>query len=865
MKRRVLICFTICASFGSAYTFAQQVSKYNNHEVFQPLFYPYSQSVFRTNSGVPGEQYWQNQADYKIDVILDTVRHTVSGTVVITYTNNSPNALAFLWLQLDQNIYKTNSRGASAAPIIGGRFSNRSTTNGFEIYSINIVDESGESKANYLVDDTRMQLRLKRNLSSKSKIKIKIGYAFTVPEYGTDRMGRMKTKNGWIYQIAQWYPRMCVYDDIEGWNTLPYLGAGEFYLEYGNIDFTISAPADLIIAGAGELQNAAQVLNTTIQSRLEKAKKSDRTVVIRDLSEITNSVKSGVRQNLSWHFSCKNTRDVSWAASKAFIWDAARVILPSGRNVLAQSFYPEESSGEGGWKRSTEFVKGCIEIYSRQWGEYIYPVASNVAGNVNGIEYPSIVFCSYGSRGRALWNVINHEFGHNWFPMMVGSNERKYAWMDEGFNTFINGGATEIFNNGEFYRRTDIQRSAPSVFGNNAEAIITPPDILQNSNLGTIAYTKPALGLQILRNRILGHERFDYAFKNYIKTWMFRHPTPWDFFHYVDNASGEDLSWFWKEWFFTTWKLDQSVSDVKYVDNDPKKGALITLQNLEEMALPVEISLLQESGKTDTLSLPGEIWHKGNSWTIKHNSESKIAKIILNPSHELPDINPDNNVWVESESRKVPSNLDPKDVLNNYLLNIGGIDRIKTMEKINIISVGDAQGMEIDLNIKQVFPNKYQQEIFIPSLNSTPSKIYIDGDSVIVYSMSRRISLTQNEKDRLRENLSLFPEVTFLEKSYKVNLSPSLDVVDGNLAYKITFYTPAGSTIEAYYDSSTGFKVKQITEAPNTPTLTEEFNNYKKLSNGIWIPFYRTTETNSQITEFEIKQVKINGDVSEND
>jgi hypothetical protein len=348
---------------------------------------------------------------------------------------------------------------------------------------------------------------------------------------------------------------------------------------------------------------------------------------------------------LTWHFRCNQTRDVAWAASRAFIWDAARIDLPDGRKALAQSVYPSESAGQKAWDRSTEFVKGCIELYSKQWYPYTYPVATNVAGTVGGMEYPGIVFCSSMEKDAGLWDVTNHEFGHNWFPMIVGSNERKYAWMDEGFNTFINAVDTRIFNKGEFYHKGDAWREAAYLFGEKSEAIMTLPDVLLSANLGNEAYNRPGLALDLLRRYVLGEKRFDEAFRTYIRRWAFKHPGPWDFFRTMENVAGEDLGWFWRGWILNNWKLDQGVVGVRYKEDDPSRGAIITIENREEMVMPVFLAIQQVNGVTDTLTLPVEIWQKGGTKAFAYPSVSRIRSIVIDPKHDYPDINPANNTW----------------------------------------------------------------------------------------------------------------------------------------------------------------------------------------------------------------------------
>ena len=539
MKNASLLILFILISGKPVFSQTDSGSHYDQHQAFDPLFYPSSGNAYRSAGGQPGPAYWQNKVDYNILASLDTSEHVIKGSVLITYKNNSPDAMKFLWLQLDQNIYREDSRAEASTPIGDGRNANQSYTKGDELKSVEVIMNGVTTKAKFIVTDTRMQVWLPKILPAKSgNVQLKINYSFSVPQYGTDRMGRINTKNGWIYEIAQWYPRMCVYDDIEGWNTLPYLGAGEFYLEYGNIDFTIIAPANLIIVGSGQLQNPSEVLTPNVRNRLEQAKNSDKTVTVIGADELGGTAYYPSKSSLTWHFICSNTRDVAWAASKAFIWDAARINLPGGKKALAQSVYPVESATDSGWKRSTEFVKGAIELYSNEWYGFPYPSATNVAGNVDGMEYPGIVFCSYRSEAGGLWDVTNHEFGHTWFPMIVGSNERKYPWMDEGFNTFINGVDTKVFNHGEFYQKNDVQKLAPYMFKKDADDIMTIPEVTQPEFLGIAAYEKPSDGLHILRNYILGKERFDSAFRIYIDRWAFKHPTPWDFFRTMENVSG---------------------------------------------------------------------------------------------------------------------------------------------------------------------------------------------------------------------------------------------------------------------------------------------------------------------------------------
>ena len=641
-----LLALLVCSASLSL----QAQSNYDHRETFHPQFYPYPGNEMRSASGEPGPRYWQNRADYSIQCRLDTATHSITGELIVTYTNNSNDALRFVWLQLDQNIYKIDSRASATTTEAGGRWANGGFTDGYQISGLQIESMGAWSApSQQSITDTRMQVWLKSPLAKGEKLRLKMSYQFAIPEYGTDRMGRLLTKNGWVYEIAQWFPRMCVYDDLQGWNTMPYLGAGEFYLEYGDIDFSITAPANIIVVGSGELLNPKECYTVTQQKRWEQAAASNTTVTIRSAAEVKETTSRPAAANLTWKFKISNARDAAWAASKAFIIDAAKIDLPSGKKSLAISAYPEESIGKNGWQRSTEMVKGSIEYYSKKWFEYPYPAATNVAGIVGGMEYPGIVFCSSKSMGEELWGVTDHEFGHTWFPMIVGSNERKYAWMDEGFNTFINDLSTEAFNNGEFKPTFFPEPSAPFMvkmtFGDKSDGLYNIPDVIQQNNLGVTAYLKPGQMLAQLRDQVLGAERFDMAFKEYIRRWAFKHPSPWDFFHTIENVSGEELGWFWRGWVLNNWKLDVAVRDVRYKKGDITNGIEVTIENLEKMVMPVKVKVIETNGTEHVLSLPVEIWQRGAKWTFDVPTTSEIKQVSVDPEKKLPDFDRANNTW----------------------------------------------------------------------------------------------------------------------------------------------------------------------------------------------------------------------------
>jgi hypothetical protein len=632
---------------------AVKEASYNSHDLFTEGFNPPAGNAYRSANGTPGPMYWQNSASYLIHASLSERDTSITGDVTIMYTNNSPDRLDYLWLQLDQNIFNPSSRSVAATPYTGDEFGVLGNKNGgYNISRVSVTYHGKTYQVQPLISDTRMQIRLHDPLQSKGdEINVKVTYSFIIPANGAVRFGRLYTKTGVIYQVAQWFPRMCVYDDVEGWNTLPYMGLGEFYCDYGNYDYYITAPSEMIIYGSGDLQNATNVLTAEQIKRLATAANSERAVTIIGANEIGKpSTRPVVNGTLTWHFKMKNTRDVAFAAGKGMIWDAAKVNLPSGRKSIAMSAYPPESMGDTAWTRSTEYLKHSMEIYSKNFFEYPWNTAVSVGGAIGGMEYPGMIFNDYREVKARLWFLISHEIGHNWYPMIVGNNERKYMWQDEGFNTYINYRANELFNNKEYitdpaYLKKDFFASLDyNEFMFYRDPLMTVSDAMDIGQHYQF-YGKTAYGLNLLRNVVVGKERFDYAFRKYTEAWAFKHPTPYDFFHSINSAAGEDLNWFWKEWFFTSWKFDQEVEGVKYIDNDPTKGALITINNKEKMIFPAIVKVIENNGQTTIVQLPVEIWQRGGSWTFKYPSKNKIDKVVLDPENVLPDTDRKNNEW----------------------------------------------------------------------------------------------------------------------------------------------------------------------------------------------------------------------------
>jgi peptidase M1-like protein len=605
-------------------------------------------TLIREGSGRPGPRYWQQRADYSIRASLDTATHTLSGSETIRYVNNSPDTLTYLWLQVDQNIYRAASRGAAINPT-DARFSSRGFEGGYTIDYVRAVRRTGGQPARTTslattVNGTMMRADLDRPLAPGQVATLEVAFSFEVPEHGSDRMGREQNPGGWLYEVAQWYPRLAVYDDVRGWNTEQYLGQGEFYLEYGDFDVSITVPRSFVVAATGTLLNPTEVLPAAQRARLAQAVKSDTTLPIVAKSEVGQPFTrpAGASPTLTWRFAAKNVRDVAWAAAASFIWDA------SGYDgVLIQSFYPPEANAD--WARSTEYARHSIKHYSEKWLHYPYSTAINVAGPVGGMEYPMIVFCSSRAGQRGLFGVTTHELGHQWFPMIVGSNERLYAWMDEGFNTFIN-----IYSALAFYHDTIPQgRGVPAEWARFAATGQDVPPMLAADRvpprlLGQAEYDKPAVGLYLLRHELLDDTtRFDAAFHEYLRRWAYKHPTPADFFRTMEDALGEDLSWFWRGWFYRNDVVDQAVDSVRIRTDSTGTTASVFLSSLGALPMPVELRLSYANGTTADVRLPVEIWFLGSHYTYERKIPADVVKVEIDPRQRFPDVRRENNVWLK--------------------------------------------------------------------------------------------------------------------------------------------------------------------------------------------------------------------------
>jgi len=537
-------------------------------------------NVYRTASGAPGHQYYQNEADYVMNIFLNDQNQKLTGSETIKYHNNSPDQLEYLWIQLDQNKRAQNSDSYKIQTGDIKSIDTRSIKNmdpefegGFNITS---VTNSDGSPLSYTIHQTMMRINLSKPLLPKESFEFNIDWWYNINDRleigGRSGYEYFEDDNNYLYTIAQFFPRMCVYNDTEGWQNKQFLGTGEFTLPFGDYDVKISVPTDHIVAATGELVNAKEILSSEQIERLEKAKNSEKepVFIVNEKEAIKNEkgVKKGIKV---WHYKAENVRDFGWASSRKFIWDAMIVRQPS-KDVLAMSFYPKE--GNPLWEQySTKVVAHTLKCYSKYTFDYPYPVAISVHTKWIGMEYPMICFNggrpekdgTYSKRTKyGMIGVIIHEVGHNYFPMIINSDERQWTWMDEGLNTFLQYLTEQEFEKGYPSRRGPAYKIVNYMKGDKDR--ISP--IMTNSEsihqFGNNAYGKPATAMNILRETIMGRELFDYAFKMYSNRWMFKHPNPEDLFRSLEDASSIDLDWFWRGWFYSTDHVDISLDNIKY-------------------------------------------------------------------------------------------------------------------------------------------------------------------------------------------------------------------------------------------------------------------------------------------------------------
>jgi hypothetical protein len=603
--------------------------------MFAPLNLPPG-NEYRSGSGAAGPRYWQQRADYDLRGTLDTAGKAIRGEMTLRYTNNSPDTLRYVWFQVEQNAFRNGSLNSLVFPA-ESRFGARNFEGGDVIDRFNEVGAGKRTALKTRVEGTVMRVDLDAPLAPGKMATFDVAWHFNVPEHGADRMGRDAS----LYEIAQWYPRVCVYDDLRGWNTEPYLGQGEFYLEYGDYSLALTVPAGYIVSSTGVLQNPSEVLTPTEISRLARAAKSDTPIHIVTQDELTNgSARPRKNGMVTWRFAAKNVRDAVWAASPEFLWDAS-----SWQGKMANAYYRESAMST--WADAADQARMSIMEYSERWFQYPYPQISVVEGPISGMEYPMLAMENKSADKYELYNVITHEIGHQWYPMVVGSNERMHMWQDEGFNTFINyfAEARRYPEKGDYTARIGRDRAQVEEFmrRNIDEPLEVQPDRINPNLLGENAYVKTAVALGQLRDEVLGPQAFDDAFREYTRRWAFKHPSPDDFFKTMEDASGKRLDWFFREWFLENEHFDVGIDTL--VQRGDTVG--VRYRNYARGVLPLHVRLTLSDGSTQNYDYPAEIWSTNTSFYDRFYTfpGKRVTKVQIDPDNRSVDIDRANNVW----------------------------------------------------------------------------------------------------------------------------------------------------------------------------------------------------------------------------
>lgn len=594
-KCTLIISLCLCINIISAQNKSTHGNKFEQLDCLVQ-----SPNEYRTASGAPGPKYWQQRADYDITAALDEKNKRITGSETITYYNNSPNPLTYIWLQLDENEHdpKSDNNHFNESSI-------QPTMTEADLYRLEpwrqletlgdkitqLTDAAGKP-LKYIINQTMMRIELPQTLKPEQSFIFKVDWNYTIPNrFVTGGRGGYEyfpEDGNCLFTITQWYPRLCVYSDFQGWQNHQFTGTGEFALTFGNFKVKMTVPADHTVAATGECKNYNQILSSSQLARWKQAQNVKEPLAITTLEEATAAEKQQNTTTKTWIFEANNVRDFAWGSSRKFIWDAMPTYI-EGKKIMCMSFYPKESYSLYK-KYSTKVIAHTIQTYSAHTIPYPYPVAQSVEA-ANGMEYPMICF-NFGRTEKdgtysaatkyGMIGVVIHEVGHNFFPMIVNSDERQWTWMDEGLNSFCEYLTEQAFDNnypsprGPAYKITDYMKLAKE----QLEPIMTNSENILR--FGSNAYAKPATALNILRETIMGRALFDYAFKEYARRWAFKHPTPADFFRTMEDASGVDLDWFWRGWFFSTDAVDISLDDVKYYRLGTKNNGDLFIKKVEK-------------------------------------------------------------------------------------------------------------------------------------------------------------------------------------------------------------------------------------------------------------------------------------------
>jgi hypothetical protein len=597
----------------------------------------------RTRTGTPGPRYWQQWADYRLEAELNPISKRLTGKASVTYYNRSPDTLKEVYVHLLHNIFAPSSRHNTDVPwAVEGIELGRVAVQGQEI------KRTEGDLPGYQVDGTVMRVQLPQTLPPGGSVAFDFAWKLRIPPDGAPRGGQ----DGEVFYINYWYPQMAVYDDINGWQIDQYLGNGEFYMGYGNYDVALTVPAGWLVDATGRLQNPAEVLSPQTRARLDSAGRAPGIVhVVTDLDrEPGRATTAGTNGKLTWRFRAENVRDVSWATSARYLWDATNAVVGDatgdGRpdTTAIYAFYRPEQRRVSRWDESARYSRHSIEFFSKYLAPYPYPHMSAVDGptSCGGMEYPMMTCIGGQWDTLGLYEVTSHEIGHMWFPMIVGSDEKRYAWMDEGLTQFDQSQAM-----GDFFKGFDDEARNRKNYldiaemGSEVELMHHADRYPTYASYGVASYYKPASVLVALRG-VLGPETFHKAFAEYIRRWSYKHPSPYDFFHTFEDVSGKDLSWFWRTWFFETWKLDQAIDTVTTAGD----SVVVVIENRGRAQMPVLLAVTRADGRVDRVTIPADVWFAGDRrHAIRIAREPMVKRIEVDTQKDFPDLDRSNQVW----------------------------------------------------------------------------------------------------------------------------------------------------------------------------------------------------------------------------
>lgn len=791
---RIALLLAVCAAGKEAGAQQAPGGSYDPVAAFAPLPHP-AATATRGASGKPGPAYWQNRADYKVAVSIDTLSREVKARCAMAYTNNSPDTLAYIWLTAVQNRFRRDSRESLLTPPKGSRFGINDHTEGLQIASI----KAGNKNAAYSLTHNYIRVDLPQPLLPGKQVKLETDYTFILPLNGSDNMGVLKTGEGSVFQYTSVFPRVCVYDDLRGWN----VSGTQYYVECGSTEMHFTAPANMIVQGTGLLLNPEEVLRPEVLRKYRQSLKSDTVIRVRSAGE---AFSPSAAPSLTWKFREPNAGDGGWAASASFNWEGLATKLANGTSIPTMALFPTESNRE--WDTIIRAMPRMLKAYSDKWSPYPYAAAVNIATGVTGLASPGVSFIHYQqtSYTSSVWIKTNHELGHAWFNLMIAADSRN-GWMCEGQNTFINLVSAAELNG-------PVAFDMPSSFSwmnmkKQHVPISTGFGSVPPADMGPLMYMKPGTAFMLLRNEVLGPERFDAAFREYMRAWAFRHPAPHDFFRMMENGTGEDLAWFWRAWFLTDARMDQGISKVAYDGDTPDKGVLISIVNKQQMPMPVDILVREFNGRQHRVKLPVQVWEWNNAHTLKVPTTSAVVAVLLDPESRLPDADRTDNTWTGGGTRLRNGQMSARQVIDRYFDAIGGKQNAERMVGV---------GLEYRSWSDSVFVLRQRYApggtfSWIAGLELATSltalKKLEQTDTLRFTTLGAGQQLNATQAEQLRISAMLFPELRFFDPGNKVTLSDSFQLVHGMETHMITVMTPTGNAWRFYYDAATGLKVRQ--------------------------------------------------------